>query len=66
MYKNNNNIEYPALDKQDPYQNEIDYFIDCVFKGEKINRVPSEEAVNALYLSSKSKESIESNMELKL
>jgi predicted dehydrogenase len=50
---------YPEFLTGDGYQNEIDYFIDHIISGKKIDIVTAEEARYALFLALKSKESLD-------
>jgi predicted dehydrogenase len=59
VYKNGKQIEFPDFDGQDCYQNEINYFVDCVINKKAGSMLTPEDARYALYLALKTKESIE-------
>jgi predicted dehydrogenase len=64
VYNKEKPPEYPVLDSCDGYQNEIDYFIECVVNDREITAVTPGDARNALYLALKSMESLETNREV--
>lgn len=59
VYRKGEPPEYPDFKGQDGYQNEIDYFVDCIVNHQAGHMVPLEDARNALRLALKTKQSIE-------
>jgi Predicted dehydrogenases and related proteins len=66
VYKGQSDAEFPVLSGPDGYQNEIDYFIDCVDNDKPILHVTPEEAMFSLYLALKTKESLDIGKEIVL
>ena len=61
VYRPGRQPENPVINDLNGYQNEIDYFTECILENRETILAPAGDARFALYLALKSKESLESN-----
>jgi predicted dehydrogenase len=64
VYRPGKEKEYPSIEYGDGYQRQIDYFIKCILENTEPDIVTLEDAKNALFLTLKSKESLEKGIEI--
>jgi predicted dehydrogenase len=66
LYVGDKEAEYPPFTGADGYQNEIDYFVDCVKNDRPVECAAPEDAMYSLWLALKSRESLETGKEIVL